>query len=131
MKNAIITLALILLTVLTGCSGTAGSASLSSADAAHSDSAMQMAYDTSLDARSFADGLLEAMLTKQGITDYTIDMTSGGFITNDPIIYTVGYQYTHNGQTEVYGYKLKQSKGSFTVIAEGTEIGEFMVGNDS
>ena len=122
MKKTILTITLAALMLLTGCSG-AGSG-----DSSHSDSAMQAAYDASLDARTFADGLLKDMLSEQGIADYTIDTTSGGFITDDPITYVVGYCYTHDGQTEVYGYKLSQSENGFEVIAEGTEIGEVVTG---
>ena len=86
------------------------------------------AGDVSLDARTFTDGLLKERLSEQGIADYTIDTTAGGFITSDPIVYTVGYCYTHDGQTEVYGYKLSQSESGFDVIAEGTEIGEVVTG---
>ena len=122
MKKTILTITLAMLMLLTGCSGAAGG------DDSHSDSAMQAAYDASLDARDFADGLLKERLAEQGIADYTIDTTAGGFITSDPIVYTVGYCYTHDGQTEVYGYKLSQSESGFDVIAEGTEIGEVVTG---
>ena len=122
MKKTILTITLAMLMLLTGCSG-AGSG-----DSSHPDSAMQAAYDASLDARDFADGLLKERLAEQGVADYTIDTTAGGFITSDPIVYTVGYCYTHDGQTEVYGYKLSQSESGFDVIAEGTEIGEVVTG---
>ena len=128
MKKAILTITLIMLIVLTGCSNTTNSVSQTNSSAESSDSAMQTAYDTSLDARTFTDSLLKEMLSKQGITDYAIDTTTGGFITSDPVIYMVGYRYTHNGQTDVYGYKLSQSKDGFEVIAEGTEIGEVIIG---
>lgn len=111
-----------MLMLLTGCSNAA------SGDAAYSDSAMQAAYDASLDARTFADGLLKDMLSEQEIADYTIDTTAGGFITSAPIVYTVGYCYTHDGQTEVYGDQLSQSENGFAVLAEGTEIGEAVTG---
>lgn len=122
MRKAILTITLAMLMLLTGCSSAAGG------DESRSDSAMQAAYDTSLDARTFADGFLKDMLSEQGITDYTIDTTAGGFITSDPIVYTVGYCYTHDGQTEVYGYKLSQAESGFEVIAEGPEIGEVVTG---
>lgn len=130
MKKAILTIMLIVLTALMGYSDMASSVTQPSGDAERPDSAMQTAYDTSLDARTFTDGILEETLSKQGITDYTIDEAAGGFITDDPIVYMIGYRYTHNGngQTEVYGYKLRQSEVGFTVIAEGTEIGEVMIG---
>ena len=126
MKKAILIIILIMLMGFTGCTNTTSTRQGSNAE--QPDSAMQTAYDTSLDARTFTDTLLEEMLSKQGITDYTIDMTAGGFITSDPVIYMVGYRYTHNGQTDVYGYKLSQSGDGFKVIGEGSEIGEFIIG---
>lgn len=126
MKKAILIIILIMLMGFTGCTNTTSTRQGSNAE--QPDSAMQTAYDTSLDARTFTDTLLEEMLSKQGITDYTIDMTAGGFITSDPVIYMVGYRYTHNGQTDVYGYKLSQSGDGFKVIGEGSEIGELIIG---
>ncbi len=127
MKQVILAITLITLMILVGCSNTTDSITQTSS----SDSAMQTAYDTSLDARTFTDSLLKEMLSKQGIADYVIDTTTGGFITSDPVIYMVGYHYTHNGQTGVYGYKLSQSKDGFEVIAEGTEIGEVIIGTSN
>ena len=126
MKIAILIIILIMLMGFTGCTNTTSTRQGSNAE--QPDSAMQTAYDTSLDARTITDTLLEEMLSKQGITDYTIDMTAGGFITSDPVIYMVGYRYTHNGQTDVYGYKLSQSGDGFEVIGEGSEIGELIIG---
>ena len=126
MKKAILIIILIMLMGFTGCTNTTSTRQGSNAE--QPDSAMQTAYDTSLDARTFTDTLLEEMLSKQGITDYTIDMTAGGFITSDPVIYMVGYRYTHNGQTDVYWYKLSQSGDGFEVIGEGSEIGELIIG---
>lgn len=126
MKKAILIIILIMLMGFTGCTNTTSTRQGSNAE--QPDSAMQTAYDTSLDARTFTDTLLEEILSKQGITDYTIDMTAGGFITSDPVIYMVGYRYTHNGQTDVYGYKLSQSGDGFEVIGEGSEIGELIIG---
>lgn len=127
MKKVILAITLITLMILVGCSNTTDSITQTSS----SDSAIQTAYDTSLDARTFTDSLLKEMLSKQGIADYVIDTTTGGFITSDPVIYMVGYHYTHNGQTDVYGYKLSQSKDGFEVIAEGTEIGEVIIGTSN
>jgi len=128
MKKSIWAITLIMLAVLAGCSNTTARVPQTGSDAEQSDSAMQTAYDTSLDARTFTDSLLEERLSKQVITDYTIDTTTGGFLTSDPIVYMVGYRYTHNGQTDVYGYKLSQSTDGFQVIAEGAEIGEVIIG---
>ena len=58
MKKTILTITLAMLMLLTGCSG-AGSG-----DSSHPDSAMQAAYDASLDARDFADGLLKERLSR-------------------------------------------------------------------
>lgn len=94
-----------------------------------SDAGIQMAFDNSFAARDFTDGLLEELLEQKGIEDYEIELTSGGFITDDPVTYIVGYRYQHNGITETYGYKLKQTEAGFTVLEEGAEVGEFIVGN--
>ena len=85
MKKVILAITLITLMILVGCSNTTDSITQTSS----SDSAMQTAYDTSLDARTFTDSLLKEMLSKQGIADYVIDTTTGGFITSDPVIYMV------------------------------------------
>ena len=94
-----------------------------------SDAGIQMAFDNSFAAQDFTDGLLEELLEQKGIEDYEIELTSGGFITDDPVTYIVGYRYQHNGITETYGYKLKQTEAGFTVLEEGAEVGEFIVGN--
>ena len=94
-----------------------------------SDAGIQMAFDNSFAAQDFTDGLLEELLEQKGIEDYGIELTSGGFITDDPITYIVGYRYHHDGITETYGYKLKQTEAGFTVLEEGAEVGEFIVGN--
>ena len=64
MKKAILTIMLIVLTALTGCSDTASSVTQPSGDAERPDSAMQTAYDTSLDVRTFTDGILEETLSQ-------------------------------------------------------------------
>lgn len=70
------------------------------------------------------------MLAGKGIVDYDIELTSGGFITSDPIVYVVGYRYMYNGVTDLYGYKLKQAESGFTVLEEGYEVGKFVVGDN-
>ena len=66
---------------------------------------------------------------EKDISEYSIDLTSHGFVTDDPLIYIVGYRYTYNGQTTTYGYKMHQTEEGFAVIEEGVEVGEFITGN--
>lgn len=78
--------------------------------------------------RACTDELLKEMLAQKGITDYEIENASLGFITDDPVIYIVGYCYHYSGGTQTYGYKLHRNGQEFSVIEEGTEVGEFMAG---
>ncbi|MCM1191730.1 MAG: hypothetical protein NC123_09675 [Butyrivibrio sp.] len=94
-----------------------------------SNTGIQLVFDKSVEASAFTDSLLEEMLNQKGITDYNIKLTSGGFITDDPIIYIVGYRFTYDGTTEVYGYKLSLAEGGYAVLEEGREIGAFIVGD--
>lgn len=70
------------------------------------------------------------MLAEKGIVNYDIELTSGGFMTSDPIVYVVGYRYAYNGATDLYGYKLSQAESGFTILEEGYEVGEFIVGDN-
>ena len=94
-----------------------------------SDAGFQTAFDNSVAASDFTDELLEDMLGQKGINNYEIELTSGGFITHDPVTYLVGYRYRCNDEIEVYGYKLRQTEDGFTVLDEGPEVGAFIVGN--
>lgn len=60
---------------------------------ATSDAGFQTAFDNSVAASDFTDELLEDMLGQKGINNYEIELTSGGFITDDPVTYLVGYRY--------------------------------------
>ena len=68
------------------------------------------------------------MLSEEGISQYEILLTTGGFITSDPLVYISGYQYSYDGKNAVYGYKLQLNDdgSTFTVLEEGVEIGEFV-----
>lgn len=92
---------------------------------------MQQAYDLSVEAEAYTQQLLESMLAEQGITEYQIEQTSGGFITDDPPVFITGYRYTHDGKEAVYGYKLSLNEDgkTFTVLEESEEAGEFVVGH--
>lgn len=91
-----------------------------------------MVFDTSMEARNYTDELLKEKLAEKGIEEYTIHMTSGGFTTDDPVIYLVAYRYTWNDTTEVYGYKLKKDDVSgFQIIEEGEEVGTFILSDSS
>lgn len=92
---------------------------------------MQPVYDISVQAEAYTKPLFEAMLSEKGITDYEITLTSGGFITDDPLVFIAGYRYTYDGKEAVYGYKLSLNDDgkTFTVLEESVEAGEFVVGH--
>ena len=73
--------------------------------------------------------LVDEMLKQSGVKSYEIELTAGGFITDDPLIYLVAYQYHYNDKNEVYGYKLQQVNSGFTVLEEGSEVGMFIIGD--
>ena len=123
MKKAIILSGVLLAFVLAGCS-TILENNMSQ------DVGVQLAFDTSMEARKFTDELLAEMLAEKGIVDYDIELTSGGFMTSEPIVYVVGYRYVYNGVTDLYGYKLSQTESGFTVLEESYEVGEFIVGDN-
>lgn len=123
MKKAIILSGILLAFVLAGCS-TILENNMSQ------DAGVQLAFDTSMEAREFTDELLAEMLAEKGIVDYDIELTSGGFMTSEPIVYVVGYRYVYNGVTDLYGYKLSQTESGFTVLEESYEVGEFIVGDN-
>ena len=93
------------------------------------DMGVQAAFDNSFVAREFTDELLDEMLKQSGVKSYEIELTAGGFITDDPLIYLVAYQYHYNDKNEVYGYKLQQVNSTFTVLEEGSEVGMFIIGD--
>ena len=73
------------------------------------------------------------MLSEEGISQYEILLTTGGFITSDPLVFISGYQYAYDRKETVYGYKLQLNDdgSTFTVLEEGVEIGEFVCLNES
>ena len=96
MKKAMVLSVFLLTSIFAGCSVTPE-------NNASADAGVQLAFDTSMVAREFTDELLAEMLAGKGIVDYDIELTSGGFITSDPIVYVVGYRYMYNGVTYLYG----------------------------
>lgn len=119
-----------LLSTLTGCDGNTASFVDQSSDTT---SALQDAFDTSVKVEAYTNELFASMLSKEGISQYEILLTTGGFITSDPLVYISGYQYSYDGKKEVYGYKLQLNDdgSTFTVLEEGIEIGEFVCLNES
>lgn len=93
--------------------------------------ALQHTFDMSTQAQAYTDKLFESMLSEKGITKYKIELTSGGFITGDPVSFVSGYRYTYDGKEDVYGYKLSLNDDAttFTVLEEGVDAGEFIVGH--
>lgn len=114
----------LLAAMLTGCN----TPSLPPAEAASG--LMQEAFDISAKGEADARTRLEAMLLEKGISQYEIVLSSGGFLTEDPLIFLAGYRYTYDGKEAVYGYKLHLNEDgtTFTVLEEGAETGEFIVG---
>ena len=120
-----------LLSILTGCDGNTASFVDQSSDTT---SALQDAFDTSVKAEAYTNELFTSMLSKEGISQYEILLTTGGFITSDPLVYISGYQYSYDGKKEVYGYKLQlnnDDSSTFTVLEEGVEVGEFVCLSES
>lgn len=119
-----------LLSILTGCDGNTASFVGQSSDTT---SALQDAFDTSVKAEAYTNELFTSMLSKEGISQYELLLTTGGFITSDPLVYISGYQYSYDGKKEVYGYKLQLNDdgSTFTVLEEGVEIGEFVCLSES
>ena len=120
-----------LLSILTGCDGNTASFVDQSSDTT---SALQDAFDTSVMAEAYTNELFASMLSKEGISQYEILLTTGGFITSDPLVYISGYQYSYDGKKEVYGYKLQlnnDDSSTFTVLEEGVEVGEFVCLSES
>lgn len=129
-KNAAwIFLAITLASAVAGCGNRMPSSTSpnNSTDGTYVD--MQKVYDLSVEAEAYTHKLFEAMLSEKGISQYEITLTSGGFITNDPLIFIAGYQYTYDETDDVYGYKLSLNEDgtSFTVLEEGVDVGEFVL----
>ena len=72
-----------LLSILTGCDGNTASFVDQSSDTT---SALQDAFDTSVKAEAYTNELFASMLSKEGISQYEILLTTGGFITSDPLV---------------------------------------------
>lgn len=90
-------------------------------------SGLGMATDLSGKAREYTDVLFDEMLKEQGITDYDITRTNYGFITEDPVVFIVGYEYSINGNDSdnIYGYKLTVNDGlMFHVTEEGPSVAQ-------
>lgn len=80
MKRAMGLLSLFLLNLIfAGCSATPENNT-------SVDAGVQLAFNTSIVAREFTDELLAEMLAEKGIVNYDIELTSGGFMTSDPIV---------------------------------------------
>lgn len=89
---------------------------------------IQQISDYSSKAEEFAHALFVDKLSKEQIEDYEIVSSTNGFITSEPPVYVVAYEYTYNSTNHIYGYKLTQTEsGSFLVLEEGEEIGLFII----
>ena len=114
----------VIASILAGCSGNAG---LSVCQSSEASAAFQDAFDMSVKAEAYASERFTSMLLEEGISQYEILLTTGGFITDDPLVYIAGYQYRYDGKEAVYGYKLQLNDdgATFAVLEGGVEAGEF------
>ena len=105
------------LSILAGCDGNTASFVDQSGDTA---SALQDAFDTSVKAEAYTNELFTSTLSEEGISQYEILLTTGGFITSDPLVFISGYQYAYDRKETVYGYKLQLNDdgSSFTLLEE-------------
>ncbi len=95
--------------------------------ATEDDAGMQIAADMSEKAKEYAAPLFLEYLKKQGVADYEITQTNFGFLTGDPVVFVVGYQYVVEDSEFLYGYKLKLNENqTFTLLEEGQSVGEFI-----
>ena len=94
------------------------------------DNGMQAAYDTSVEAKKYADGLFADLMAEKGISDYQIVSTAGGFLLDETENYYVSYTFSYDeGEeqvTDIYGYNLEKTQSGFAVASEGAEVGEFI-----
>lgn len=121
MKKLIVLLAtLVMVVVLVGCNNS---------DVTIDDSIdMQITTDMVEKAKEYADPLFHEYLNNQNITDYEITQTNYGFITGDPAIFIIGYQYTVDDSEFLYGYKLELNENqTFSVLGESEFVGEFTI----
>ena len=119
-KLIVLLMALVMTTALIGCNNS---------DAVTDDSAnIQIAADMVEKAKEYTDPLFNEYLNNQSIMDYEITYTNYGFITGDPVVFIVGYQYTVDDSEFLYGYKLGLNENqTFTVLEESEAVGEFIM----
>ncbi len=129
-KIMVLLIASAFVSVLAGCSSATAPSVSQGGEASF---VLQAAFDTSGKAEAYTSELFAAMLSEEGISQYEILLTAGGFIASDPLVYISGYQYSYDGKKGVYGYKLQVNDDgpTFTVLEEGAEIGEFVCLSES
>lgn len=89
---------------------------------------MQFVADMVEKSKDYADSLFHEQLSNESESDYEIAQINYGFITDDPLIFIIGYEYTIDHSEYLYGYKLRLNEDlTFTVIEEGESIGEFIM----
>ena len=126
MKNKLLLSGLLLLLsiMFVGCTNN----NSTQRNTAENQEAIQQISDYSSKAEEFTHALFVDKLSKEQISDYEIVSSQNGFITSDPPIYIVAYEYTYKSTNHIYGYKLTQTEsGSFMVLDEGEEIGSFIL----
>ena len=78
--------------------------------------------------KEYTDTLFIKHMESEHVSTYKIKQTHYGFITDDPLIILVGYEYVVDNSEYLYGYKLKLNDNStFTLIEESESIGKFIM----
>ena len=90
---------------------------------------IQLLADKSHLAQEHAAPLFAAHMAEQGFDNYAIDRTSSGFYTSDTpdSVYVVGYIYSANGESGMYGYKIHVDENEIcSVLEEGVDVARFL-----
>lgn len=114
---------LIILICIFTCAGCS-----SKTTAEQSNGGFQLAYDTSERAKEWGETLLSKRLAGQNIENYKIEHTAYGFITDEPPVFIVAFQYSYGNENDIYGYRFQlNDKEEFTVNDEGAETAKVIL----
>lgn len=126
MKRTTRLLILILLILgMTGCS-------VSSSNF-ETNEAVQILADRSALAKEYASPLFDEYMESQSIENYTIEQTAYGFYTSETpnSVYVVGFRYTSDDVTGMYGYKIVIDENDIcSVLEESREVAAFLFGEE-
>lgn len=130
MKNKItrytitLLLGLVMLISLVGCDNTDDS----------NDNSVDMQFVSEMveESKKYADKCFEKHLSNKNQTKYEIKHSNYGFISYNPMVFAVGYEYIVDDSQYLYGYKLILNDDlSFSVIGEGETAAEFIMNTNS